>query len=117
LYSWAVGDNGTILKYFGDVTPVEKEDLVHPVNMTLLQNHPNPFNVRTTIRFHLKAPVYTELKIYNIRGNEIETLVSEFKDAGVYTYHWDASDLPSGIYLYRLKAGNYLETKKLVLQK
>jgi len=57
------------------------------------------------------------LKVYNILGEEVSVLISEELNAGIYKYNWDASSLPSGIYLYRLKAGSYIETKKMVLMK
>ena len=83
----------------------------------LYQNYPNPFNPMTTIRFVLKQSYFVELKMYDIRGREIETLISGIREAGAHDLDWNTGDLPSGIYLYRLKAGGYVETRKVILQK
>ncbi len=80
----------------------------------LLQNTPNPFNPTTTIQFHLQKPSYVILKIYNLIGEEIATLVNDELLAGMHDTEWDATKFPSGIYIYRLQAGEFVETKKLV---
>jgi hypothetical protein len=86
-----------------------------PITFSLGQNYPNPFNPGTTIEFALPAPGYITLSIFNTLGEQVATLVSENLTAGSYKYEWDASQLTSGIYFYQLKAGHYLETKKMVL--
>jgi hypothetical protein len=83
----------------------------------LFQNYPNPFNPNTTIKFSLFKERYVTLKIYNILGQELAQLVSQKLNAGTYTTKWNASNCSSGIYFYRLQAGVYSETKKLVLLK
>ncbi|MBT8387941.1 MAG: T9SS type A sorting domain-containing protein, partial [Ignavibacteria bacterium] len=83
----------------------------------LYQNYPNPFNPLTKINFQIVNENFTVLKIYDVLGNEITTLVNEVKPTGVYEVEFDAAGLTSGIYFYQLKAGNYLETKKMVLIK
>jgi len=84
----------------------------------LEQNYPNPFNPSTTIEFALPHSGFVTLKIYNILGEEMAALVSERLTAGKYKYEWDASDLASGVYFYRLEAGkDFIKTKKLVLLK
>jgi hypothetical protein len=83
----------------------------------LYQNYPNPFNPNTTIKFALPEPGFVTLKIYNVLGEELTVLVSEQLNAGSYTFDWNATGLPSGIYLYRLKAGSYIDTKKMTLLK
>jgi len=81
----------------------------------LQQNYPNPFNPFTNIEFSIPKSEYVILKIYNILGEEVATLVSKDHTAGKYKYNWDASRLASGVYLYRIQAGDYVEVKKMVL--
>jgi hypothetical protein len=69
------------------------------------------------IRFQLSANSFTSLKIFDVVGREIATLVSETLLAGTYTRQWDAANMPSGVYFYRLRAGTFIETRKLVLMK
>ena len=83
----------------------------------LEQNFPNPFNPVTTIEFDLPKSSDVTLKIFNILGEEVATLVSDRLSAGSYLFEWDASNLSSGVYLYRLQAGDYIETRKMVLMK
>ena len=83
----------------------------------LEQNYPNPFNPNTKIRYVIPTSSAVTIKIYDLLGQEIETLVNEYKFPGEYTVEWDASHLSSGIYLYRITAGDYSETKKLILQR
>ncbi len=84
---------------------------------SLSQNTPNPFNQSTTIRFHLPKPDFATLTVYDILGREIEMIVSGQHPAGEFRVEWTAKDLSSGIYFYRLQAGQFIQTKKLVLQK
>jgi hypothetical protein len=88
-----------------------------PTEFCLSQNYPNPFNPTTIIEFDLPKSSEVSLKIYNILGKEIATLVSDRLSAGSYSYEWDASNLTSGVYLYRLQAGNYVDTRKMVLMR
>ncbi len=88
-----------------------------PVTFALEQNYPNPFNPSTTISFSLPEGAFTELKIFNVLGEEVATLVSDMLSPGVYKYEWSASRLASGIYLYSLRSGDYIQTKKLMLMK
>ena len=81
------------------------------------QNYPNPFNPQTKIRFELKSASYTELKIYDLLGREVKTLVKENLRPGGYEVSFNASNLPSGVYFYRLNAEDFTETKKMVLIK
>ena len=86
-------------------------------NYNLEQNYPNPFNPNTTIKYNLDKPNYVKLTIFNLKGQEIETIVNGFQTSGEYEINWQAEGLPSGIYFYRLQVGDFSETKKLVLQK
>ncbi len=83
----------------------------------LYQNYPNPFNPSTTIEFALPKAGNVTLKIYNILGEEVTTLLSASLLSGHYQYKWDASGLASGVYLYRLQAGDYVETRKMILMR
>ena len=100
------------------LTDVEDETQL-PTEFALLQNYPNPFNPNTTITYHLPKTANVELKVYDIIGNEIETLVYEEKPAGVYNVEFasNKSELSSGIYFYKLTAGDYVATKKMILIK
>jgi len=91
-----------------------------PKEFVLYQNYPNPFNPNTVIRFEIPGQarndnVLVTLKVYDILGNEIVTLVNEEKQPGVYEVEFDASTLASGMYLYKLQAGSFIQTKKMVL--
>jgi hypothetical protein len=86
-----------------------------PYEFSLSQNYPNPFNPVTTIKFDIPINSIVRLKLYNILGEEVITLVNEEKSTGSYKIEFDATALPSGIYFYRLQAGSYIETKKMVL--
>jgi hypothetical protein len=88
-----------------------------PKKFALQQNYPNPFNPTTTIKFSLPKAVHVSLRIYNTLGQEVAQLVSKDLIAGTYISEWNASGFASGVYYYRLQAGNFVETKKLTLIK
>ena len=88
-----------------------------PFEFSLGQNYPNPFNPTTEIKYSLATPQYTTLKIYNLLGEEVATLVDNFEPRGIHMVQFDASKLSSGMYFYTLTAGNFSETKKLILMK
>jgi hypothetical protein len=83
----------------------------------LQQNYPNPFNPNTTINYKLPISGQVTLKVYNILGDEIATLVNEEKPAGSYDVIFNSAKIASGTYFYRLQAGSFLETKKMILMK
>ncbi|UCD63091.1 MAG: S8 family serine peptidase [Candidatus Zixiibacteriota bacterium] len=97
--------------------PIAGGDVLAPTEYGLSQNYPNPFNPTTDISFSLPAPGHVSLEIYNIRGQKVTTLVDGFRSAGIHTVRWDASRLASGIYLYRMKSGDYVEQRKMTLLK
>ena len=81
------------------------------------QNYPNPFNPRTLVEYAIPEPGFVSLKVFNVLGNEISTLISGTESAGKHSIEWNAQGLPSGIYFYKIQAGNFTETKKMVLSK
>ncbi len=83
----------------------------------LEQNYPNPFNPTTNIRYELPKSGFVKIIVFDALGKEIKTIVNEKQSAGTYNLTFDGSNLPSGVYFYRLRAGDYVETKKLVLLK
>ena len=99
------------------MTDVKLIDLKVPKNYSLLQNYPNPFNPSTTIKYQIPKSDFVSLKVYDILGNEVESLLNETMSAGSYEVKFDGSNLSSGIYFYQLKANNYTATKKFMLLK
>ena len=99
------------------VVGIENDVAFIPAEYTLFQNYPNPFNATTTIKFSIPHTEFVTLKILNILGKEVATLVSERLSAREYEYDWDAGEFSSGIYLYRMQTANYIEVKKMVLLK
>jgi len=119
-----VGDNGTILKTTnGGITAVGQIGTAIPEEFSLSQNYPNPFNPTTQISFDIPKASFVTLVVYDGLGREIEQMVNQQLSPGSYNYDWDASSYPSGIYFYRLQAGDpstklsVIETKKMVLIK
>jgi polyhydroxybutyrate depolymerase len=107
-----------IVNFFKNIylaTSLQTENRYAPNDFALKQNYPNPFNPSTTIKFSNNKTQFVTLKIYNPLGQEITTLVSEKLNAGKYQYIWHAGSLASGVYLYRLRAGEYVETLKMIL--
>lgn len=99
------------------VTAVKKDKETLPTEFKLEQNYPNPFNPSTVISYQLPEAGNVRLRIYNMLGEEVTTLVNHQQPAGTYKVDWNASGLTSGIYLYRLEAKNFVQTKKMILAK
>lgn len=93
------------------------DDNVTPTEFTLFHNYPNPFNPITKISWQSPISGWQTIKIYDVLGNEVITLVDEFRNSGNYEVRFDASNFSSGIYLYKLKAGDFISTKKMILLK
>ncbi|KAA3631181.1 MAG: T9SS C-terminal target domain-containing protein [Calditrichaeota bacterium] len=116
-------NNLMIYNYALPFTNNPGDDKTQADNQNLLtQNYPNPFNLETTISFRLPQAGKVSVSVFNILGQEVRNLVSEYKEAGVHTISWDGknksgSDVASGMYLYKLKTDDYLETKKMLLIK
>jgi len=105
------------MKSTGVLSDAQDEITQIPVNVSLLQNFPNPFNPRTTIRYQVPSTVRVSLRVYNLLGQEVAKLVDEEKTGGEHEVSLDASRLSSGIYFYRIVAGSFTQTRKLVLLK
>jgi aminopeptidase N len=104
-----------ILKDLSPITQVE--DQIVPDKFSLKQNYPNPFNPSTKIKYTLASKAFVVLKVFNILGKEVATLVNNEQDAGSYSVDFDASNLKSGVYFYRIEAGKFIDTKKMILLK
>jgi hypothetical protein len=123
LYAPAVGEfrpevaKWIVFLYRGQLIVGVKDATDKPNYYHLEQNYPNPFNPYTKITFTIPQLSFVTIKIYDVLGNEITTLVNEEKPAGSYDFEFDAAGLTSGIYFYQLQAGDYIETKKMVLMK
>jgi hypothetical protein len=104
--------------HVGPSTAVEQPTLLGgamPESYALYQNYPNPFNPDTEIKYAIPSDVSVTLKVYNVLGAEVATLVDASQKAGVYSARWDARDLASGVYFCRLQAGEFSKTVKMVL--
>lgn len=102
----------------GTTTYVNDEDIhSSPKQFALYQNYPNPFNPSTRIKYQLSKPSRITLTIYNLAGQEIATLVNEFQPISEYEINWQPKGLVSGLYFYKIQAGDFSEAKKLILQK
>lgn len=113
VYAQQVNANGQL-----GVTVTGLEETARiPAGFTLRQNYPNPFNATTVIEFSLQAAEFTTLKVYNSLGESVATLVAEFLPSGTYRFNWHAGELASGIYHYRLSAGDHVQTRKMLLVK
>jgi endonuclease/exonuclease/phosphatase family metal-dependent hydrolase len=113
---------GVLTTFRDGVLDADDESSLYPNEFKLFQNYPNPFNPATKIKYsipYLGAYRNTSviLKLYDLLGKEMATLVNEEKSAGIYEVEFKGNGLPSGIYFYRMKAGDYTDTKKLVLMK
>jgi hypothetical protein len=100
---------------FRDVTGIAGQTENVPAEFRLSQNYPNPFNPTTTINYFIAKESFVQLKIYDILGREIKTLVNEQMPAGKHSVRFDATDLSSGIYFYQIKAGDFSQSKKMIL--
>jgi hypothetical protein len=111
------GDDVVLIKLAPDSALVNIDDnhLEIISDYSLSQNFPNPYNPTTTIKYQIPELSFVTLKVYDLLGNEVVTLVNEEKPVGSYNVKFDATTLPSGVYFYQLRAGSFVETKKMVL--
>jgi hypothetical protein len=117
--AWAGTFNGEEDVYYGRITSplveVGGQNGKAPVSFSLSQNYPNPFNPSTTVSYIIPHSSFVTLKVFDLLGREIATLVSDKLNAGTHTTRWDATGSPSGVYFFRLVAGEFTQTKKMVL--
>jgi len=101
----------------GSILSVSERKSATPLSYDLQQNFPNPFNPSTKISFSIKHSGLSTIKVYDLLGREITTLMNENLSAGNYTIEWKGTHLPSGVYFYQLRSGSFVSTKKMILQK
>ena len=116
--AYAVGSDGSIFKLSASgITGIISVNLPTLKDFKLYQNYPNPFNPSTTINYQIPKSGLVTIKIYDVLGREVKTIVNEFKKAGIYKVEFNGFNLASGIYIYTMRAGNFVESKKLILLK
>ena len=124
-YPTGFGPQGDVIRIYNYVRVVRDADLStdveeneeKPTSINLEQNYPNPFNPSTTIQYSVETKHAVSLKVFDVLGNEITTLVSSIKTPGTYSVNFDASDLAGGVYFYQLTSGSSIQTKKMLLIK
>ncbi|MBK9097380.1 MAG: T9SS type A sorting domain-containing protein [bacterium] len=106
-----------LIKTTADLTNIETTTGIVPSDFSLSQNYPNPFNPSTVISYHLPVRNNVTLKVYDVLGNEISTLLDEYKPAGSYEVEWLARNQPSGVYFYQIITDEFIATRKMILIK
>ena len=115
-YDLIVGNYEGTFSYYRNLSVTSVDEIsITPTNFELRQNYPNPFNPTTSIEYSLPSNEYVSLKVYDILGNEVASLVDEQKTAGTYKVSFNASNLSSGVYLYKLLTGSNTQIKKMIL--
>ncbi len=117
LRGWAVGTNGAVYRYNSDLIGINQQQNNIPLTVVLNQNYPNPFNPATTIKYSVSNLARVRITLYDVTGRQIRVLFNDIRGPGEYTFRFDASGLSSGVYFYKLEAGKFIETKKMVLLK
>ncbi len=112
---YTAGPSGTCAG--GTVTGDIEEVETIPTEFALYQNYPNPFNPSTLIKYEVPENSFVSIRVYDLLGEELATLVNEEKSAGSYDVNFDAGQLASGFYIYTIEAGSFVETKKMMLMK
>ncbi|HMQ69479.1 MAG TPA: choice-of-anchor J domain-containing protein, partial [Ignavibacteria bacterium] len=116
-YGWSAGASGVIVRVDGNTVGVSGISSEIPESYLLKQNYPNPFNPTTNISFSIPTSGLVTLKVYNMAGMEVAKLLNENKTAGSYNIGFNAANLPSGAYFYRLETNSFTDTKKMILLK
>lgn len=118
LHGFVVGGQGGVYETIngGEITDVSSKYIVNE-KFSLSQNYPNPFNPITTIRYSIPKESFVTIKVYNVLGKKIATLVNERKSIGNYSVVFNSRNLSSGIYFYRIVSGTYSATKKMIILK
>ena len=123
-YPYGHGPQGDVIRIYNYVrlvrdadttTDVGENDRKHPAQFELGQNYPNPFNPATTISFSLPKPNHVRLKIFDVRGRDVASLIDEVMNAGTHSVRWHANNSASGVYFYALKSGSFQQTRKMTL--
>jgi len=110
--------NGAVYGDTAFIVGIQDENQLVPNEFKLFQNYPNPFNPSTRIQYQVASNSHASLKVYDVLGNEVATLVNEYKPAGSYEIEFNAkAGLPSGVYIYTLRAGDYFSSRKMILLK
>ncbi|HEY6435387.1 MAG TPA: alpha-amylase family glycosyl hydrolase, partial [Ignavibacteriaceae bacterium] len=117
IYTISTNEESVVLPPIPPIVSVDDNLTSMPKDFNLFQNYPNPFNPSTTIRYSIINPDLVKIKVYDILGREVISLVNEFKQAGTYEIQFNASGFASGIYLYRIKSGSFVQTRKMILLK
>ena len=113
-YNGSAPDLGAF-EYEAATSADNEQAISSPRSYVLFQNYPNPFNPTTNFEFGISGFEFVSLKVFDVLGREVATLVNEPRPAGVYAVRWDALSLPSGVYFYRLRSGNFVGTRKMIL--
>ncbi|MEJ2242848.1 MAG: T9SS type A sorting domain-containing protein, partial [Candidatus Bathyarchaeota archaeon] len=98
-----------------EVTIVVNNKIINDYRLS--QNFPNPFNPSTKIEYSIPQSSQIQIKVFDVLGNEIKTLINEEKPSGAYELTWNAENLPSGVYFYQMRAGGFVQTRKMILLK
>ena len=106
-----------VISFFNSPVNISENLISEPESFELYQNYPNPFNPTTTIKFNLPEAGMVKLTLFNILGQQIRTLVNEFQESGVHTINFDATELNSGMYIYKIESGSFTQTRKMTLIK
>ena len=106
-----------ISAYYSNIVSIDENENIGISDYSLSQNYPNPFNPSALIEYKIPKSNFVEIKVYDVLGKEIATLVDEYKSKGIYKAQFNTNNLPSGVYIYRMKAGSFSETKKMILMR
>jgi len=120
IIGFAITSDGHVLKSVQTVNltgGIADELMEVPKHYSLFQNYPNPFNPATKIKYQIPERCFVTIRVYDVLGSEVKSLINEEKDAGSYEIHLNGLTLPSGVYFYRIQAGNFIHTKKMILLK
>ena len=117
-YVFVGADSGGVYRRpLSELTGIQPVSNEIPEEFSLEQNYPNPFNPTTNLKFQMPNEAFVKLIVFDVLGREIAVLVNEELNAGTYEVEFDGTNLPSGVYFYKLVSGDFVETKKMVLVK
>ena len=116
-FIYAGTEDGLWRRNLSEVTSIKEGHHFIPANYILEQNYPNPFNPNTKIKYTVPQTSQVQIKVFDVLGREIEILINGKKTSGTFELTWNAANLPSGVYFYQLRAGDFMQTKKMILMK